>query len=261
MENIKKDNILYYVFDGTLEGLFTCVFDAFERKEMPLLILREENQTLFAEYYRVITDKQRADRVLNGLKKKISKSAVNMLFICWLTELKEVDMYIFNYICKAFTSPSSIELNFADNDVLELKKIFQKVRWEAEHLRQFLRFQKTSEQIYFAMVEPLYDVLLMTREFFQDRFADQQWIIYDIKRHFGLYYDLNKTEIVYFDDLKVNKSTGKISKELLSSDEFDFQKGWKEYLKSITIKERIKVKLQKQHMPVRFWKYLTEKQG
>jgi len=35
---------------------------------------------------------------------------------------------------------------------------------------------------------------------------------------------------------------------------------WKEYFKTIAIKERINPKLHRQHLPVRFWKYMTEKQ-
>ena len=33
-----------------------------------------------------------------------------------------------------------------------------------------------------------------------------------------------------------------------------------EYFKTIAIKERINPKLHRQHLPVRFWKYMTEKQ-
>jgi probable DNA metabolism protein len=53
---------------------------------------------------------------------------------------------------------------------------------------------------------------------------------------------------------------GKLSEGQLSDEELFFQQLWKEYFRSITIKERINLKLQRQHMPKRYWKYLTELQ-
>ena len=259
MQQIAETHSTYFIFDGTFEGLLCCVFDAFDKKIMPFAISRNTLPDLFANSLSIETQTQKATRVLNGLKKKISSSALNMLFVCWLSELEEVEMLLFHYICKAFLAQKSIELNFADTDVLELSKIYKNVNREAEKVRQFVRFQKTSDQTYFAAIEPKYNVLPLSSDFFEDRFADQSWVIYDLKRKYGLYYNLEKTEIVYFDNLPINKTNGKLHAELLADDELDFQGSWKQYLKSITIKERKNLKLQRQHMPKRFWKYLTEK--
>ena len=258
---MKNSPTLSFTYDGTFEGLLSCVFEAFDKKIMPFSISQHPLSELFAENYTVSTETQKANRVLTGLKKKLSPSALNMLFVCWLSELKEVDMLLFNYICKTFLAEKSIELNFADADVLELSKIVKKVSQEAERMRQFVRFQKASDQTYFASIEPMYNVLPLTLSFFEDRFADQQWIIYDLKRKYGLFYNLEKTEIIHFDNLSINKSNGKLHEDLLADDELDFQDSWRQYLQSVTIKERKNLKLQRQHMPKRFWKYLTEKQG
>jgi probable DNA metabolism protein len=130
---------------------------------------------------------------------------------------------------------------------------------ESEQVRQFVRFQKTADGIYFACIEPIYNVLPCNADFFADRFADQTWIIYDVKRKYALYYDLHKTEIVKFDNLQIDTATGRLSPEQADAGEIDFQQLWQQYLKDITIKERINLKLQRQHMPKRFWKYLPEK--
>ncbi|MDD3778627.1 MAG: DUF4130 domain-containing protein, partial [Proteiniphilum sp.] len=53
---------------------------------------------------------------------------------------------------------------------------------------------------------------------------------------------------------------GKLDEEMMAADEKLFQELWKGYFKAMTIKERINPRLQRQHMPKRFWKYLTEKQ-
>ena len=252
--------MLYFLYDNTFEGLLTSVFDAFFRKQFPEKIVSEGTQLpLFSETFMVITDTEKAERVLTGLQKKLSKSATQMLFVCFLSEMEEVPTLIFNYIRKALLSEKSIELNFADDDVLKLSKIYKKVQWEAEHMRQFVRFQKTADGVFFAIFEPMYNVLPLASEYFEERFADQQWIVYDIKRGYGLYYDLEKTEIVRFENLQVSHKTGQLSPDKLDEYELAFQQLWKDYFKSITIKERINPKLHRQHLPKRFWKYLTEK--
>ncbi len=252
--------MLYFIYDKTFEGLLTAVFDAFSRKQFPQKIVTEDVMVpFFTETYEVISDPEKAERVLSGLKNKISKSAVQMLFVCYLYETDDVEMYIFNYISKAFASNQSIELNFADPDVLELSRRYKKVQKEEEKMRQFIRFQKTFDGMFFACIEPLYNVLPLTVEFFEDRFADQRWLIYDMKRHYGLYYDLEKTEVVHFDHLNIQADSGRLLPEQMDVNEKAFQDLWKQYFKSAAIKERTNLKLQRQHMPKRFWKYLTEK--
>jgi probable DNA metabolism protein len=248
--------MFYFIYDRTFDGLLTCVFDAFNRKEFPEKITGENVQPpLFAELFRVITDETKADRVLKALREKISKSALDMLFIDYLSELEDVEIILFRYIQKALTSEINIEMNFADPDVLELSKIYKKVTREEERVRQFVRFRKTTDGIFFAIIDPVYNVLPLSARFFQNRFADQPWVIYDVRRKYGLYYDLKTVETIQFDHLDVSLITGKLSAEKLDDCELAFQDLWKDYLRAITIRERKNLKLQRQFMPKRFWKY------
>ncbi len=252
--------MIYYIYDRSFEGLLSAVFDSFFRKEIPdRLLPGSAIIPLFTDTCLVVTDAEKAERVLAGLSKKISRSAVYMLHASFLSELEEVENMIFRYICKAFRMDKSIELNFADPDVLGLSKVYRKVMRESEKMRQFVRFQKTSDDIFFACVEPLYNVMPLTLDFFEDRFADQQWLIYDVRRNKGWFYNMETIEEVKIDNPGFDISSGKLNRDIIDEDEIDFQDLWKQYFKSISIKERKNLKLQKQHMPKRFWKFLTEK--
>ena len=254
--------MLYYLYDGTFEGFLSGVFDVYYRNEKPARIVNEGTALpLFADPHQVISDEDKAGRVLDGLKKKISKSAIHMLYYCFLSEMQDIELILLRYIQKALASPVSIEVNFADDDVLMLSKIYKKVSNERTHMLQFVRFQKTSDGMYFAVMDPLYNVLPLCVDFFQDRYADQQWLIYDTRRNFGLYYDLTKTEVVHFEHPPVHLKTGKISTEQQDDYEKAFQALWKDYLQAITIQPRKNLRLQRQFMPKRFWKYLIEKEG
>ncbi len=252
---------MIFCYDNTFDGLLTLVFDAYSRKIFPDKISGEETPSLFdEEVYRVVTDTARARRVWDGLHKKISKEACRMCLAVFLSELPEREMLLLRYMRKAFASSTSIEVNFGDPDVLECSKIYRKVMREAERMRMFVRFQKTADGIFFAPIEPKYNVLPLAIEHFEDRFSDQLWVIYDVKRHYGYFYDLHKTEEVTFEQLNIDLDTGKLNDEQAAEDEKLFQSLWQQYFQSICIKERINPKLHQQHLPKRFWKYLPEKQ-
>ena len=252
-----------FIYDHTFEGLLTCVFDAYFRKTFPdsLLMEGEPLPLFYDEAIHITTDEEKAGRVWRGLQKKISGHALLSLVYCRLSELPKVDEMIFRYIRKAIDSPRSIETDFADPDVLELAKIYKKVDGERVHLMQFVRFRKAADGTFFAAVEPLFNALPLAVDHFKDRFADQRWLIYDVKRQYGYYYNLKEMEEITFEDpRRVQLITGKTDEAWMDNREKLFQELWKTYFKSICIKERWNPRKHRQDMPVRYWKYLTEKQ-
>lgn len=256
--------MVIFVFDNTFEGLLTSVFEAYARRIFPD-VLQPEGELLplfHDEVFTVITDEGKAGRVWRGLQKKLSSGALACLTQSWLSELPEVPMLLFRYIRKAIDTPRSIETNFADPDVLELSKIWKKVDWERIRMLQFVRFQKAADGTFFAALEPQFNALPLAVEHFRNRFADQRWLIYDVKRAYGYYYDLKEIRMVTFDEdtREGHFVTGMLDESLMDKDEKLFQQLWKTYFKAICIKERLNPRKHRQDMPVRYWKYLTEKQ-
>ncbi len=253
--------MIIFVYDKTFEGLLTAVFDAYSRRTFPDLLLAEGEPfpLFYDEAIRIYTDDRKAGRVWKGLEKKISQSSLSGLTVTWLSELPEVDLLLFRYIRKAIDAPATIEFNLGDPDILETAKIWKKVNNERLRVMQFFRFQKAADGTYFAAIKPIYNVLPLVLPYAQDRFADQQWLIYDLKREYGYYYDLNDTIEVRFEEKDSHLLTGLLSEDIMDKDEKLFQSMWKEYFKSIAIKERLNPRLHRQHMPARFWKYMPEK--
>ncbi len=253
--------MVVFFYDKTFEGLLTAIFDAYSRKVFPDKLLAEDDiAPMFMEdSYTVVTQEDKATRVWKGLENKLSKGACNMLTYVWLSEEEGSDDLMFRYIRKALDNKVSIETNFADSDVLQMSQLARKVSHEELYLKQFVRFQKAADDIFFAPVFPRYNALPLAIGHFKDRFSDQKWVIYDMKRKYGYYYDLNTMVEITLDNDE-HLLGGKLDEKLMAEDEKLFQELWKGYFKSMTIKERINPKLHRQHMPKRFWKYLTEKQ-
>ncbi len=257
--------MVLFVYDYSFEGLLTVVFEAYARKRFPDALLREgcPLPLFYDEAITVLTDEGRAGRVWNALKKKLSPMALGCLSQCWLSEREGVDLLLFRYMRKTIDARMSIETNFADPDVLALSRIWKKVNAERIRLLQFVRFQRASDGTYFGALEPDYNVLPLVVDHFKDRFADQRWLLYDIRRRYGFYYDLHRVEEVTFDtgdEREQHLITGLLRDTMIADDERFFQQLWKAYFHSICIRERLNPRKHKQDMPVRYWKYLTEKQ-
>ena len=268
-----------YIFDNTLDGLLTAVFDSFFLNQQPEFLLAEGEQLpLFAEEpHHVATDSEKAARVWKGLEKHLSAAGLRIIAISWLSEERALNQPLFNFICKVFRQPQgapSIENNASDADVLEVRNTCRRVLHEQLRMKQFLRFQKAKDGTYLAVVSPDHNVLPLIIDHFQDRFNDQPWLIYDAKRHYGYYYSLtpgpspkgegsdDRVIRVTFEDesaVPFDLTNGKLDADVLSENDKIFQDLWRTYFKAICIKERMNPKKQLSDMPRRYWKYMTEK--
>ena len=120
-----------------------------------------------------------------------------------------------------------------------------------------MRFELLKDGVYFAEIYPDFNVLTLIIRHFKNRYQDQKWMIYDFKRGYGVYYDLKTTEIVTLDnDKQILLQKGD---SIFDEKEINYQKLWVEYFDHTNIKERKNTKLHVQHVPKRYWKYLTEK--
>ena len=254
-----------YVFDGTMDGLLTAVFDAYALKEQPEELLKSGDALpLFCDHtYQVTTDEEKAQRVWTGLEKKLEREALKLISVSWLSELPELSTPLFHYIYKVFQQ-GDISRNFADPDVLSVTNIARKVLHEQLRMKQFIRFQKAKDGTYLAVVSPDHNVLPIITDHFSDRFNDQPWLIYDAHRHYGFYYDGHAAPIrIMFENefaVPFSLENGKLNEDILSSDDQLLQDLWRTYFKAICIKERMNPRKQLKDMPRRYWKYMTEKQ-
>ena len=255
-----------YVFDGTMDGLLSAVFDAFLLKEEPeQLLTGGDVLPLFCErIYKVTTDAEKARRVWTGLEKQLPREALRVISTSQLSELQELWQPLFMLSCKVFRQGKEVVSNFADPDVLTVTQIARRVAHEAHRMMQFVRFHKAKDGTYLAVISPDHNVLPLIVDHFHDRFNDQPWLIYDARRHYGYHYDGESPPIhITFENetsVPFSLADGKLSDDILSSDDHLLQDLWRTYFKAICIRERLNPRKQLNDMPRRYWKYLTEKQ-
>lgn len=244
--------MIHYIYDGSFDGLLTAIYETYYRKEMPQKILYEEDfqENLLVDKIHIDTDIEKSQKVYDSIKTKISSRALKNIFYTYLSEEEDSGTWIYQYLRLGWKVGRKVDLNMADDRVLRIYKTRRRVEREMHLLLGLLRFRRLESNIYYAPVEPQFNSVGLLAPHFEERLADQNWIIHDVKRGIGAVY--NKEEWIIRDiDIKQGVKYG--------DNELAYQELWKEYFKSIAIRNRINPKLQKRNMPMRYWRFLVEK--
>jgi len=247
-------------YDGTYKGLFSAIFESYRLgiKVAKITPITDYQENLFAQPLHVATNLAWAKRIKQCIHKKGGNAANRLLYRSFLSEQNDIEMLIFHFLQTAIKTQHDITNNFRDEKILELHKINKKIGREVHRMHAFVRFQKTKDNIFTALIDPDFNVLPLIGDHFEKRYPAMQWLIYDTRRHYGIFYDQKKIDFITFEE-KAHHQLRQLSKNILTADESDYQTLWKSYFISVNIPERNNKKLHLQHVPKRYWKYLTEK--
>jgi probable DNA metabolism protein len=246
-------------YDGTFEGLLSAVFEIYERKLSLVKLQKGElfEGAMFEAALKITTNDNYATRVLKGLRQKLTPNGVQRIYIAHLAEMPNEENNLVGYIRYVFDSTQNIEDDYGNRFVMRVSEIVRMMRREKHRMEAFVRFQKLKDGVYYSSVEPDLNVLPLLIRHFRNRYADQKWIIYDLKRHYGIYYDLHDTQFISLDFSAIAKPSELVA--AYTEDESIYQHLWKNYFHSVNIPARKNTKLHVRHIPKRYWKHLTEK--
>ncbi|MGI6188943.1 MAG: DNA metabolism protein [Clostridiales bacterium] len=246
--------MIYYIYDGSFEGMLTAVYESYIRHECPEKILKGDclQDNLFVEYVFIDTDEQKAKTLYDAVKKKISPGAVKCILYAYLSEDKEAGTAVYQYLKLGWKMGKQVDSAIAHPWVFQIHTLYNKVRGEAGRMLGLIRFNLLRNGIYYASIEPDHNILSIIAHHFKQRMPRQDWIIHDVKRDLAAVCHDHQCIIIPFE------FDGPLP---LDQQEIDYQSLWKEYFKDIAIKSRINPKLQRQNMPLRYWKHLVEKPG
>lgn len=249
----------YLIYDKTFEGFLTAVFEVYEFK-LEKVAIRKNNieiPQLFGATIEVISDQEKAKRVANKIITILGNKGFQSLLRALLSEMDTIEDSILEIIRYTIKTKDNILNDFGHPAVLVIQQTLKKLSRERHRMNAFVRFKLANDGLYYAFIEPDFDVLPLISNHFKSRYADQQWLIYDLKRNKGIFYNLKIVEIVQFE--KDAKNATELLAINLDTSEIEFQKLWKSYFKNTNIASRKNMKLHLQHVPKRYWKYLVEK--
>ena len=238
-----------YSYDGSFEGLMCCVFESFERKELPEdVIIGEPLQISFTEIREIETDNGKAERVTHAIPLKISPFTFDTVRKMFLSCVVNKDMLIVEFLCKGFRYGRKIEQMLADDTVNAVNKAVFHCTHEAHLLKGFVRFSDFNGYLA-AVIEPKNKVIPLLAAHFTDRFRNENFLIYDSTHRMALIYFSHRAEIAENIDFELPSADAK---------EEYYRELWKCFYRTIGIKERYNPRCRMNLMPKRFWVNMTE---
>lgn len=246
------------VYDGSFDGWLCAVFDVYEYRftDVQLCVHGNIPANIFGRLHHANMDTAHSQRVWKGLRQRVSARALDGIYRAFLSE--RMDNTLLRYVQYVFSSKQSIEYDYSNATVLDVSQMAKKVWREKHRMEAFVRFEKMGDGLYYAAVEPDYNVLPLIADHFQKRYADQRWMIFDARRKYGIYYDMETVEYVQV-NFSDDTDSGKNISAIYDENEQMYQVLWKQYFQSVNIAARKNMKLHLQHMPRRYWRRLTEK--
>ncbi len=243
---------MIYVTDGSFEGILTAVFVAYENKEIPESIVSKDfyQVSLDSAVREIDKNIEKSGRVYNTVAEKMSQEALETMYKAWLSEHCEIGTALYKYIKIGLKIGRKVLSYLQNPDVLMINDLAYKVGAEAHRFLGILRFKKLDNGLYYSRIEPDNNITMIIAEHFKERLSDQPWIIHDAKRNVYALYDTNQ---VIFINEYIPIPEG-------SNEDIIFEQLWKNYFKAIAIESRKNHKLQKQYLPRRYWKNITEMQ-
>ncbi len=247
-----------YLHDGSLEGLLSAVFKAYERRESPEDIVRESSYQprLGQSALYVETDYSRADRVRKGVEKAVGKNAFTAIMRASTCDDYDTGAIVFSFVRYCMARPMALKSQavldeLANPVVSDLLRLVKHALNESERMRQFVRFSQLENGVWYSRVNPNASVVPLVMGFFSARLNDQPFIIYDETHHLAGVYDGYRWQLVQGDAVEVPLATehDKLMRE-----------AWKRFYDVLSIDDRYNPELRRHFMPARLWRNLPEMQ-
>lgn len=241
--------MITYVHDNSIDGRLSALAAALASSQTPAGILPDEGRqiSLFSSDATVQTDESAARSLMHRIRSDISAEAVRQVMYVFLSELPNLDLPLYFYLREGLIRGKEIDRWHANPHVKKVHEVSRKVGSEIHRLKGLLRFRELDDGTLWAPVEPDHQVLLPLAHHFRRRLPSERGIIHDLRRSVAMTWTKDTVDYIAPPDGFQTSENETIVQQL-----------WQTYFQSATIRERINPRLQRQCMPVRYWKWLTE---
>lgn len=255
------NSIKIFICENSIDGIFTAIYQAWNSGYGHANVKIEEqcdknnysNIQLFSDYIFVNTDFEQAIKVSRSIKKKISSEIYEMVCRVALSSFQGKGDLIYRFLILGFHLGKSIVDHLSNQVVNNIYRINQSVNNEVHHLLGFIRFSEQANGVLMSIINPKNNVVSLVTPHFVDRLPMEKFIIIDKNRNIcSLYIPGRSWIMAELPDIDSNYSN------MVVDEQDEYNDLWKVFFENIAIKERINPKLQRNNLPIRFRKDMTE---
>lgn len=241
--------------EDTFDGMMSAIYEGWIRMNRGDIIHIRPGEvyeySFFTEYVCVETDFNRAKKVADSIRKKISLEAYMMVFrACMHYDEERVDSVV-EFLKIGYKVGARVTKDFGNPVVMRIVEYNRKVGNESHLYKGFVRFKEVQENFLLSTISPKCDVLPLISHHFSNRFPMEKWIIYDESRRKALVHGKGMEPV-----MMMGSEIGERIRIMDSSD--DYEDLWKVFFDTIGIKERENARCQNSHIPKWYREHMPE---
>ncbi len=249
------ERAIIFVCEDSFDGMMTAVYDAWvemiKGAKVHVRVQGEYTEDFLNEYRFVETDLEKATKVADSIKKKISVDAYMRVYrSCMHFDVERVDAVI-DFLKIGYKTGGRVTKDFGNPMVMRVIELDRKVGKEAHNFKGVVRFKDIGGRYLLSKIMPKCDVITLIEHHFSNRFPLENFIIYDEKRKKALVHK-SDGEIVY-----IHSDNDEIEK-LYCSTEDEFEELWGVFFETIGIEARKNERCQNNLLPKWYRKNMIE---
>ncbi len=245
-----------FVCKDSADGIFCGVYDAWMSRlghANVRLELPGRDRELFSEYRQVETDREKAAKVVDSIRRKLNEEVYETVYQASLSfESGKADA-IYRFLVYAFAMGVKVLELLQLPAVYEVFRLNRYVSREQHHYMEFARFSQMEGNILVGKITPKNDVTALVARHFADRMPSENWILYDCGRKIAAVHQANRGwMMVHADSAQWQRCMEQ------ATDEKAYESLWKTFHRSIAIEARTNYQCQRNLLPLRFRPLMTE---
>ena len=242
-----------YFYDGTWAGIMTVYHSIIGGELSDGILSREDEENaqedLFSEKLFIETDEAKYAQLRDRFIGFAGADNYNMMTWAFLTEKRGVEGHILDFMKFVFYNGKESGGMLSEDAVMRVYSAAQQVRREVHRFKGFLRFEEIKSGVYYAGIEPDNNIIMLLAPHFKRRLSSQDWIIHDKRRNAAVFFD--RSRCVYSEVLSFEMPEN-------SAEEKEYKAMWLKYFNAMGIRERKNPRLQRQFVPVKYRRNMTE---
>ena len=249
----------YLICEDSLEGIFSGIYQAYLLKipheRIHIQLGAEENLRLFAIYQDCPVQEEYAVKVARTIGNKFGQEAYLAICRALASEERDKGEAVYKTVVTGLRmkNPAAVMGNLKDPYVHRVFELARFTANEAHYHVEFLRFRELENGILYAPIGPKNNLITFIVPHFADRLPLENFIIHDDVRNIFAVHPARQDWYLV---------TGQEGLELpehnFSAAEEKYSELFEHFFHTIAIKERKNADLQRNMLPLRYRKYMTE---
>lgn len=240
------------IYDKSFEGFLTLVYDVYYEKINPNTIYKKlPSELLLEEYKQIITDEEKALKVLNALKTRFPKSSFKTILNIFMCDNIDFELNLLYFIILGFKDIKQLS-NINNSCVFYIQNLEKELFRVNHKMTGFLRFEELEDKTLYAKLESKFNLAYFLGKHFTKRLNNQNFIIHDINR---------KIAFIRSKEQNFMQNIASFEEPILSKEEEKFKKLWNSFFSAVSIESRKNEKCQKNLVPLLYRTYMTEFQN